>query len=91
MRARAKHIRATIDFPYPYRDLIENHHRYTISEWRWFLENSPVILAPYVDRHGQEVRRIVTFRGFCLPEAPPALELLLTAAAARDNTCAVWY
>ena len=48
VRARAPHIRATIDMPYPYRDLMDNHHRYTISEWRWILEYSPIILAPYV-------------------------------------------
>ena len=90
VRARAAHIMATIDMPYPYRDLIANHQRYTISEWRWFLEYSPVILAPYL-KNNQEVRRIVTARALCSPQAPQALELLMTTAAARELTCTFCY
>ena len=80
LKARAAHIRATIDMPYPYRDLIAHHRQYTISEWRWFLEYSPVILAPYVDRSGQEVRRIVIAKALCFATRP-------SAQAFSDNRC----
>ena len=51
------------------------------------LEYSPIILAPYV-KNKQEVCCIVTARALCLPQAPQALELLLTTAAAREHTLA---
>ena len=65
-----------------------HHKRYTISEWRWFLEHSPVILAPYVDRSGQEVRRIVIAKVLFLFATRPSAQAVSDLAAAREPTAA---
>ena len=65
MKARAAHIMATIDMPYPPRDLVTTFRGYTISEWRWFLEYSPLVLAPY-EEQGQKVSCIGPAGPLCL-------------------------
>ena len=68
MKARTGHIMATIDMPYPPRDLISNFRGYTISEWRWFLEYSPLVLAPYEEGR-LKVSCTASAGAFCLLSA----------------------
>ena len=68
MKARAAHIMPTIDMPYSPRDLVANFKSYTISEWRWFLEYSPVLFEPYIVG-GQQVSCIGPAGPLCILSA----------------------